>query len=314
MSNTPQHWTKHRMVKPWPTGFDNRLSVIKPVPPKQPGKLTRLFETTPRLDMRLAYGASILFHIVAPIGLTLMALILMLLWNLTPFSKHKAEPPIRDLEFVLVPQSQPVQPPLNSNTLYRSTQNSRAGGKQILSRPISLSRVVVTPRPIKQAEETSPVQPVKPLPAAIVQPASDKPEESKTTPQAVADNTDSPLNPQQGDPNASAGVDAIKQVDFGSYMKDLQQRIRETWRPPRGNESKRVVVKFRVNREGKLEDATIKESSGEMIADQAALIAIRQTFPFKPLPPEFSREDVDIEFTFDYNVFGDRSRSQANNS
>jgi TonB family protein len=43
-------------------------------------------------------------------------------------------------------------------------------------------------------------------------------------------------------------------------------------------------------------------SSGVAIADKAALQAVENAAPFRTLPPGAS-DDVDIQFTFDYNVF-----------
>ena len=40
------------------------------------------------------------------------------------------------------------------------------------------------------------------------------------------------------------------------------------------------------------------------IDDRAALKAVEDSAPFRPLP-EHAPPSVDIEFTFDYNVFGE---------
>jgi outer membrane biosynthesis protein TonB len=39
-------------------------------------------------------------------------------------------------------------------------------------------------------------------------------------------------------------------------------------------------------------------------ADNAALNAVKLAAPFRPLPPEYKGQNIDIQFTFDYNVFG----------
>jgi TonB family protein len=46
----------------------------------------------------------------------------------------------------------------------------------------------------------------------------------------------------------------------------------------------------------------LANSSGVTAADEAALKAIETAAPFHPLPAG-APADVDIEFTFDYNVF-----------
>ena len=111
-------------------------------------------------------------------------------------------------------------------------------------------------------------------------------------------------NPGPGNPNGTPGIDAIKEPDFGPYMKELQRRIKMNWDPPKGNESKRVILLFSIARDGRLLNVKVHKSSGLPVADNAAIDAVKLTAPFRPLPPEFKGNSVDIQFTFDYNVFG----------
>ncbi len=111
-------------------------------------------------------------------------------------------------------------------------------------------------------------------------------------------------NPGPGNPNGAPGIDAIKEPDFGPYMKELQRRIKMNWTPPKGNESKRVVLLFSISRDGRLLNVKVHKSSGLPSSDQAAIQAVQLTAPFRPLPPEYRGDSVDIQFTFDYNVFG----------
>ena len=111
-------------------------------------------------------------------------------------------------------------------------------------------------------------------------------------------------NPGPGNPNGTPGIDAIKQPDFGPYMRELQRRIKANWDPPKGNESKRVVLLFSIAKDGRLLNVKVSKSSGLQAADRAAISAVELSAPFKPLPSEYKRSSVDIQFTFDYNVFG----------
>lgn len=111
-------------------------------------------------------------------------------------------------------------------------------------------------------------------------------------------------NPGPGNPNGRPGIDAIQEPDFGPYMKDLQRRIKSNWYPPKGNESKRVVLMFKIAKDGRLLSCNVSKSSGLQSADQAALDAVKASAPFKPLPAAYRQASVDIQFTFDYNVFG----------
>jgi TonB family protein len=91
-------------------------------------------------------------------------------------------------------------------------------------------------------------------------------------------------------------------VDFGPYMKALQRKIKGNWHPPKGLESKQVVVIFSISREGQLSRLRVVGSSGVEKADQAAMEAVTKSPPFDPLP-KGAPESIDIQFTFEYNVF-----------
>ena len=108
-------------------------------------------------------------------------------------------------------------------------------------------------------------------------------------------------NPGGG--GGAPGIDALREPDFGPYMRELQRRIKMNWDPPKGNESKRVVLLFKIAKDGRLLSCRIHKSSGLPTADQAALKAVELTAPFRPLPADFKGQSIDIQFTFDYNVF-----------
>jgi TonB family protein len=100
-------------------------------------------------------------------------------------------------------------------------------------------------------------------------------------------------------------------VDFGPYMAALQREIKKNWFPPKGDESKRVSVIFKIDKTGGLSALHLDKSSGIPMADTAALHAVSSAAPFADLPKN-SPAVVDIMFTFDYNVFtGSRSVSKT---
>lgn len=109
-------------------------------------------------------------------------------------------------------------------------------------------------------------------------------------------------NPGGG--GGAPGIDAVREPDFGPYMRELQRRIKMNWDPPKGNESKRVVLLFKIAKDGRLLSVRVFKSSGIPNSDRAALNAVELTAPFRPLPADFKGGSIDIQFTFDYNVFG----------
>lgn len=111
-------------------------------------------------------------------------------------------------------------------------------------------------------------------------------------------------NPGPGNPNGAPGIDAVKSPQWGPYMRALEAKIKQNWHPPKGDQSKRVVLLFKIGKRGELLSVKVSKSSGSQANDQAAISAVQMSAPFRALPPEFTGSSVEIDFTFDYNVLG----------
>lgn len=115
---------------------------------------------------------------------------------------------------------------------------------------------------------------------------------------------------QHGSPGGGGGrpgIDAIAEPDFGPYLAELQRRIRRNWTPPEDREDKTVVLLFTISKDGRLLNISTKRSSGFANADSAARLAVERSAPFRPLPAEYRHSSINVEFTFDYNVYTGRS-------
>lgn len=91
-------------------------------------------------------------------------------------------------------------------------------------------------------------------------------------------------------------------VDYRGYMEALQRRMKLHWAPPKGTESRRIEVLFKLHSDGRVSHLRLKTPCDIKGANDAALAAVIKSSPFSPLP-KGSVPDVDIDFTFDYNVF-----------
>lgn len=154
----------------------------------------------------------------------------------------------------------------------------------------------VVQKPVSKPVEAPPVVPDSPVVAAV-----------PTAPPAPAADTASGHG--TGDPSASGapsdgggGGGEVDEADFSNYLSEMEKKIRKAWFPPRGNESAKIIVAFRLNSAGKVSSVRLKTSSGLMIADTAATDAIKNAGPFGNLP-KGAPDKVDIAFTFDYTVF-----------
>jgi TonB family protein len=113
--------------------------------------------------------------------------------------------------------------------------------------------------------------------------------------------------------DAAPGTSMIGTSKFDSaakaaYLAVLQKSLRHYWFPPMGSELKRIVVSFKVHRDGRMTNLKLVSSSGLPIADQAAIRAVQFAAPFQPLPAG-AQNVADIEFNFDSSLFSGVNRA-----
>lgn len=109
----------------------------------------------------------------------------------------------------------------------------------------------------------------------------------------------------------TSGVDASSQdVDLTSYLNKLKQRVQQQWLPGMSQSNRRTVLNFTINRSGEVNNLNIVQTSGFRVTDEVALNAIQRAAPFAPLPTGYRKNYIDIEFTFDINVYGELNLSR----
>lgn len=166
-----------------------------------------------------------------------------------------------------------------------------------------------------EPKKVTPPTPPKPIPVAIAVP-TDKPvadpvvQSNDPAPEpATTQQTSGSPNGSTGGTSADAGGGEGDDFDFGAYLSEVQKRIKKNWFPPRGAESLSVVLKFKVLKDGSATNIRLVRSSGKAAVDDAAKAAITNGSPF-PALPKSAGDDIDIKFTFDYNVFNGKTNSQ----
>ncbi|MEH1915819.1 energy transducer TonB [Nostoc sp.] len=104
----------------------------------------------------------------------------------------------------------------------------------------------------------------------------------------------------------TSGVDASSQdVDLTSYLNKLKKRVQQQWLPGMSQSNRRTVLNFTINRSGEVNNLNIVQTSGFRVTDEVAMNAIQRAAPFAPLPTGYRKNYIDIEFTFDINVYGE---------
>jgi len=94
----------------------------------------------------------------------------------------------------------------------------------------------------------------------------------------------------------------LKDPDLTPYINELQRKIRWNWKPPVGEENKKVELFLRIAKDGKLVILNIKKTSLNPDIDNAATNAVKKAIPLSPLPSGFRKSYLDVVFTFDYNA------------
>ena len=103
----------------------------------------------------------------------------------------------------------------------------------------------------------------------------------------------------------------MKVTDFSEYMKKVERKITRKWHPPLSDYSTKVVVNYVIHKNGELGNYYVSESSGNSRMDLSATQALKKAAPFDPLPVGFGEESVDVKFTFDYNVYKNKSEKKG---
>ena len=91
--------------------------------------------------------------------------------------------------------------------------------------------------------------------------------------------------------------------DFKDYMPKMQNKIKSNWNPPKNESSSKIILNYEIKKDGTLGEIKVLTSSGDTNADEMAIEALKNSAPFEPLPEGFAGDKIDVQFTFDYNVY-----------
>ena len=103
----------------------------------------------------------------------------------------------------------------------------------------------------------------------------------------------------------------LKGVDFSSYIKHLELKIRPHWHPQKNIKTMHIETQLTIGRDGTLLSYKITKPSGFEDADQAAIKALKKSTPFEPLPKKFTKDSILINFVFDIKTNQKSDKEQA---
>lgn len=188
----------------------------------------------------------------------------------TPLPSPLREPRSRVSESAPRPTAVPVVPPISASP----------------TRPVSPTRQATTSSsPSTTPPSTSPSPATSPLGGPIARSLT------------IGDNG---LRGQVNADRSGSGtsVDASRDDQWGTYLSGLNRLVDQNWQRVSVEATRRTKIQFRVDRQGRLTDLQLIQSSGDTLADQAALQAIRAAAPFAPLPQNTTEDVLIVNFTF----------------
>jgi TonB family protein len=83
------------------------------------------------------------------------------------------------------------------------------------------------------------------------------------------------------------------------YLITMQERIRSHW-SPQAEVSGNTVVKFTIQRDGRLTDVAVEKSSGYTALDLMAQRAVLMTVQLPPLPAAYTNSTLGVHLNFEY--------------
>jgi TonB family protein len=98
-------------------------------------------------------------------------------------------------------------------------------------------------------------------------------------------------------------------VDFDPYMKRIVYDTERAWWPiipevarPPLNKQGRVMIRFKIMKDGSVKEMTLEGPSGDVSLDRAAWGGILGASPYPQLPKDFKGPYLELRFYFLYNI------------
>jgi protein TonB len=196
--------------------------------------------------------------------------------------------------FLVIPTSRPQAVPRTIPVSLVSLPRGTSARAVVPAKPKTESKPKMKPdptpnRPLDKVVKLPEGEEEKPQPVETPAPAKQK--ETSSEPVGV--------------PGLSAGV-AVDEVDFEFtyYLIALRNRIGQNWSAPAGiartGEPVRVIVYFRIQRDGRVVEPQVETTSGIRFFDQSAVRAVRVSSPVPPLPMGYDGADLGVHFAFEF--------------
>ncbi len=166
-------------------------------------------------------------------------------------------------------------------------------------------------RPTRAPTKATPVpEPVKAEPVATAPPEIEPSrkaasENAMPAPEQRATPRPTPVPAPSGGAGLSVGGGNNRQIPgipsdfhFTYYVQRMLALIEARWYKPVVPADTRTLVRFTINRDGRLSRIELESSSGNSSFDRAALRSLYATNPLPPLPPAYRKQSLTVHLTF----------------
>lgn len=261
--------------------------------------------------------------VISGLGHAIILILLVILSLITPPSD--VEKPVIKIDLVTrmpeavatpAPPPPPTprpQPPKPTPPPPKATP-APAPKKVEVKRPAATKEVVKELEVIKETPEPTPAPTPEPekTPAPTPQPTPEPTPDVTPAPTPVT----TPAPTPAATPGPSIPIEALPQqpqtqvgavsaqgmmLELGpAYSQQVLFLIQRNFKPTYAPAGTTAIVEFRITRDGTIQNARIKKSTGRPDLDQFAMRALRDTARLPPFYDNFPKPFIDVEVVFDY--------------
>lgn len=166
--------------------------------------------------------------------------------------------------------------------------------------------LVSLPAPVPEAAESQEMAAPKPPDEKALKEPSTKKEKPKADKKTKDTKKAKPTSPKTNTAGLLKGMKIVSSEgnlpSDSYYLALILSKISQNWNNPyQGKkETVRARIYFRIDKNGKLQEVKIENSSGDAIFDQSALRAVYDAKMFPPLPEEMKLSNLGVHFEFEY--------------
>ncbi len=112
------------------------------------------------------------------------------------------------------------------------------------------------------------------------------------------------LKSQKSQKNTSSGTqikvkgEAVVDPLLAFYVARLVERIRLNWVLPEVKKGLETIIDVKINKKGEAVKIEFEKRSGDIVFDNSCLRAVKNSFPFEPLPLTYNKEYLEIGVRF----------------